>query len=300
MQSSIDRCPVCGRIHEGPDGRRIFSRLWVYTNYNCNLSCSYCLVSSSPQAERRGLPRGDFERLIDEAADIGFEEVFLTGGEPALLPEITDMVRCALLRMPVTLMTNGMLWKGARLARLESLLRLPESSGLTLQTSLDSGSPEIHDRNRGAGTWAKTVAGIRLLRERGFRVRVAATTSAQSERDLAELSSFLETLGITSEYWLVRDLVARGQSSEGAVLTGEDIVPEMTVDVNGVYWHPIMGEDLRLTDTIFPLRSAAEQLARLWHTISGKDRASVYRCGPAQATTEDVANDVPQLELASL
>jgi MoaA/NifB/PqqE/SkfB family radical SAM enzyme len=246
------------------------------------------------------LPPGDFERLIDEARDIGFEEVFLTGGEPALLPEITDMIRYALLRMPVTLMTNAMLWKGPRLARLESLLRLPQSSGLTLQTSLDSGTPEIHDRNRGAGTWAKTVAGIRLLRERGFRVRVAATVPVQVERDLAELSSFLDTLGITSEYWLVRDLVARGESSQGAVLTGEDIVPEMTVDLTGVYWHPIMGEDLHLTETIFPLRSAAEQLARLWHTISAKDRASVFRCGPVHATAEDVADDVPRLELASL
>ncbi len=299
MQSSIDRCPVCGRIHDGPEGRRIFSRLWVYTNYDCNLCCSYCLVSSTPSADRRRLSRGDFERLIDEASDIGFDEVFLTGGEPALLPDITDMLGYALLRMPVTLMTNGMLWKGARLARLESLLRMPESTDLTLQTSLDSGSPEIHDRNRGAGTWAKTVAGIRRLQERGFRVRVAATTLAQNQHDLEEWSSFLETQGVTSEYRLVRDLVARGESSEGAVLTGEDIVPEMTVDVSGVYWHPIMGEDLRLTETVFPLRSAAEQLARLWHTISGKDRASVFRCGPDRAAAEEADGDISLLKIAS-
>ena len=299
MQSSIDRCPVCGRSHDGPEGRRIFSRLWVYTNYDCNLSCSYCLVSSNPRAPRRGLPRGDFERLIDEAVAIGFEEVFLTGGEPALLPDITDMLAFALLRMPVTLMTNGMLWQGARLARLESLSRMPESHNLTLQTSLDSGSPEIHDRNRGAGSWAKTVAGIRRLQERGFRVRVAATTLAQSEHDLEEWSSYLEGQGITSDYRLVRDLVARGASNEGAVLTGEDIVPEMTVDVNGVYWHPVMGDDLRLTDTIFPLRSAAEQLARLWHTISGKDRASVFRCGPVQAAPEEADGHIALLNTAS-
>jgi MoaA/NifB/PqqE/SkfB family radical SAM enzyme len=274
--ATLDRCPVCGQIHEGPDGR-IFSRLWVYTNYDCNLSCSYCLVSSNPRAERRGLPLGDFERLIDEARDIGCEEVFLTGGEPALLPWITDMIRYALPRMRVTMLTNGMLWKGARLARLESLLQLPESSGLTLQVSLDSGSAELHDLHRGAGTWARTVAGIRLLRERGFRVRTGTTETLHSERDRVELRSFLDALGIPPEDQIMRELVARGASKEGAVLTGADLVPEMTVDANGVYWHPVMGEDLRLTETIFPLRGAAEQLGRLWHTISGQSRAAVFR-----------------------
>jgi MoaA/NifB/PqqE/SkfB family radical SAM enzyme len=276
LVATLDRCPVCGRVHEGPDGR-IFARLWVYTNYDCNLSCSYCLVSSSPRAERRGLSLGDFERLIDEARDIGCEEVLLTGGEPALLPWITDMMRYTLPRMRVTILTNGMLWKGSRLARLGSLLQLPESRGLTLQISLDSGSPAIHDRHRGAGTWARTVAGIRQLRERGFHVRTGTTETFQSDRDREELNSFLDDLGIPPEDRIMRELVARGASKEGAVLSGADLVPEMTVDANGVYWHPIMGEDLRLTGTIFPLRNAAEQLGRLWHTISGQSSAAVFR-----------------------
>jgi len=51
----------------------------------------------------------------------------------------------------------------------------------------------------------------------------------------------------------------------------------MTVDRDGVYWHPIMGEDLRITGSIFPLRTAAEQLGRLWHTISGQVQVGVFR-----------------------
>jgi hypothetical protein len=175
------------------------------------------------------------------------------------------------------MLTNGMLWKGSRLARLESLLRLPESRSLTLQISLDSGSPEIHDRHRGAGTWARTVAGIRQLRECGFQVRTGTTETFQSERDREELDSCLADLGIPPADRIVRELVARGASKEGAALSGADLVPEMTVDANGVYWHPVMGEDLRLTETIFPLRSAAEQMGRLWHTISGQSSAMVFR-----------------------
>ncbi|HVA89356.1 MAG TPA: radical SAM protein [Chloroflexota bacterium] len=276
MTDAIDRCPVCGQAHEGPEGP-IFSRLWIYTNYDCNLACSYCLVSSSPRAERRGLSAATFAQVIDEAAELGCREVFLTGGEPALLPRIVEMIAYALPRMRVTMLTNGMLWKGARLSRLESLREHPDSGRLTLQISLDSGSPEIHDRNRGAGTWAKTVAGIHLLRDRGFSVRTGTTETTHSAEQMEELRAFLTGLGIPPQDQIVRELVARGESRNGAVLTGADLVPEMTVDVNGVYWHPIMGEDLRITESIFPLRAAAAQLGRLWHTISGQSGALVFR-----------------------
>jgi MoaA/NifB/PqqE/SkfB family radical SAM enzyme len=46
---------------------------------------------------------------------------------------------------------------------------------LIVQVSLDGGRPEDHDTYRGAGTWAKTVEGIKLLQERGFRVRLGTT-----------------------------------------------------------------------------------------------------------------------------
>ena len=64
----------------------ISPRLWVYTNFDCNLQCSYCVARSHPRAERRGISRMQLERLVDEAADFGIEQLFLTGGEPFLLP----------------------------------------------------------------------------------------------------------------------------------------------------------------------------------------------------------------------
>lgn len=51
----------------------------------------------------------------------------------------------------------------------------------------------------------------------------------------------------------------------------------MTVDVDGVYWHPTMGDDLRSADRIFPLRDAAQQLARLWHTVRLANAPEVFR-----------------------
>src|SRR2546430_10465500 len=35
--------------------RPVGSRLWLYTNFDCNLSCDYCCVRSSPKAPPRAL-----------------------------------------------------------------------------------------------------------------------------------------------------------------------------------------------------------------------------------------------------
>ena len=35
--------------------RPVGSRLWLYVNFDCNLSCDYCCVRSSPRAPRRAL-----------------------------------------------------------------------------------------------------------------------------------------------------------------------------------------------------------------------------------------------------
>ena len=51
----------CGEAMPEPDAAQVVgSRLWLYTNFDCNLRCSYCCVRSSPRAERRllGLARG--------------------------------------------------------------------------------------------------------------------------------------------------------------------------------------------------------------------------------------------------
>jgi len=34
--------------HTNPqgDGKDLLHRLWLYTNYDCNLSCSYCVAES--------------------------------------------------------------------------------------------------------------------------------------------------------------------------------------------------------------------------------------------------------------
>src|SRR5262245_59938847 len=136
---------------------RVLPRLWIYTNFDCNLQCSYCVARSSPRAERRAFGLRQFRRLVDEAGELGVEELFLTGGEPFILPDINEWLIYAADRIPTVVLTNAMLFTGRRRER------LPELRGhrLTFQVSLDGPDAATHDAYRGAGSFEKAVAGIR-------------------------------------------------------------------------------------------------------------------------------------------
>ena len=48
-------------------GRPPGSRLWLYTNFDCNLCCDYCCVRSSPAVPRRPLGLARVRQIASEA-----------------------------------------------------------------------------------------------------------------------------------------------------------------------------------------------------------------------------------------
>ena len=84
-------------------------KLWIYTNYDCNLRCSYCVAKSSPNAPRRAIGLANARRLVDEAVDLGFTDIFFTGGEPFMNPHLFGMMEDCLARgFRVLVLTNAM------------------------------------------------------------------------------------------------------------------------------------------------------------------------------------------------
>ena len=234
-------------------------KLWLYTNFDCNLRCAYCVAESSPTAPRRALGLATVRRIVDEAAALGFGEIFFTGGEPFLLDDLYDMLAYAAPRLKTTVLTNGMLLKGTRLDR----LRAAAHPNLTVQVSLDGARAEHHDAWRGAGTWIKTVKGIRALQVAGFRVRLGTTETPANSAHLDELREFRRGMGISDADHFVRPLARRGFATEGVEVSVESLVPEMTVTVDGVFWHPLASpssRDMRVSAEIFPLSAAVAHI----------------------------------------
>jgi hypothetical protein len=240
------------------DNRPVGSRLWLYTNFDCNLHCDYCCVRSSPTAPRRELGLARVRRIAREAADLGVKEIFVTGGEPFLLEDIGEILLSCAEAAPTTVLTNGMLFTGPRI---ESLRALPRDR-IVLQISLDSATPKLHDLHRGPGTWARTREGIQRAREHGFRVRLAATVSTDAEAET--FRQFLEQEKIAAEDRVIRRIALRGSASDGVAVSRADLVPEVTITADGAYWHPVGAEDadLLVTRDIFPLSDSFAAVRR--------------------------------------
>jgi MoaA/NifB/PqqE/SkfB family radical SAM enzyme len=232
-------------------------KLWIYTNYDCNLRCSYCVAKSSPNAPRRAIGLANANRLVDEAVALGFTDVFFTGGEPFILNEIYAMLAYASARVRTTVLTNAMILRGARLDQLTAIA----NDNLIVQVSLDGGEAAHHDAYRGAGTWAKTVEGIKLLQERGFRVRLSTTETPANTPHLEQICTFHRGLGIPDEDHFIRPLAKRGYSKEGLELGMGNLVPELTANLDGVFWHPLSTDsDMQVAKKIFPLSNAYERV----------------------------------------
>jgi pyruvate-formate lyase-activating enzyme len=258
------------------DNRPVGSRVWLYTNFDCNLRCDYCCVRSSPTTPRRALGLERVRRIASEAAELGVGEFFVTGGEPFLLPNIGEILRACAAAAPTTVLTNGMLFAGRRLENLRTLPR----ERVTLQISLDSPTPERHDRHRGRGTWARAWKGIERARAEGFRVRLAATVSDDVEAE--EFGRFLDAQQIHAEDRVIRRVALRGAAAQGLALARADLVPEITITVEGVYWHPVGADDadLFLTAEIFPLAEAFGALRRALDRETDHRRrlATIFNC----------------------
>jgi pyruvate-formate lyase-activating enzyme/TusA-related sulfurtransferase len=267
----------CGEAPSNADAlRSIGSRLWLYTNFDCNLHCDYCCVRSSPKVPRRELGLARVQRIASEAAGLGVSEIFVTGGEPFLLTDIGDILAACTATVPTTVLTNGMLLAGRQL----QTLRLLPSDRLTLQISLDSPTPERHDRHRGKGTWVRAWKGIERARAEGFRVRLAATVSSDHEAE--EFRCFLDAQRISEEDRVIRRIALRGFAVEGVALARADLVPEVTITAQGVYWHPVGAEDadLLVTSDIFPLAESFAAVRRAFERESEHRRrlATIFNC----------------------
>jgi sulfatase maturation enzyme AslB (radical SAM superfamily) len=216
------------------------------------------------------------QQITREAAALGVKEIFVTGGEPFLLEDIGDILLSCAAAAPTTVLTNGMLFSGRRA---ESLQALPRDR-IVLQISLDSATPELHDLHRGPGTWARTREGIQRARALGFRVRLAATVSTDAEAEA--FRQFLDEEKIAVEDRVIRRIALRGSASGGVAVSRADLVPEVTITSEGVYWHPVGAEDadLLVTPDIFPLSESFAAVRRAFDREGehGNKLARIFNC----------------------
>jgi len=172
-------------------------------------------------------------------------------------------------RIRTSVLTNSTIIKNRRLDQLCEIY----NDNLSLQVSLDGGSPEHHDAYRGKGSWAQTVEGIRRLQDRSIRIRLSTTETPLNSPHLEEICEFhRNVLDIPDEDHFIRPLAKRGYSKEGMELDMSNTLPEVTVGIDGVFWHPLSTDaDMQVRKDIFPLVDAVTIIREQLEKISSGD-----------------------------
>jgi len=193
-------CPFSRAAYPGraalapPSGLR---ELWLQINNACNLSCTHCLVSSGPGGAP-GLDGAFLCRLVDRAAALGVERLYITGGEPFLHRDFFAVARHATdeLGLELIVLTNATVFAGAVREGLASLDR----NLVRLQVSLDGARPETNDPVRGAGTFVRALQGASHLSDLGFEVSLTTVTTEENLDELPRLPAIARSVGARSHH----------------------------------------------------------------------------------------------------
>ncbi len=232
---------------------------WNVT-FRCPLRCPHCYMDAREGDNRAELGTEDALKVIDQIAALGTRVLILSGGEPLLRSDIFELATYAReCGLHVSMGTCGILIDD------DVAIRMKKAGIRKAAISLDSAEPQMHDRFRGLpGAWSRTVEGIRACLRHSVGVQVNITILQENYRQIAEIISFCESLGVT-EFQLFF-LVPTGRGT--AV---EDITPEMYETII----HTVMEKTASGTVTIRP--TCAPQYTRIRAQL-GMEQAAFPGC----------------------
>jgi radical SAM protein with 4Fe4S-binding SPASM domain len=209
-QCGFDRSQVQGVLREGAGRRALWNLLKSVSDYGvgtpqtlrapvsvvwslsygCNLRCMHCYQNASrPSPDELTLE----EQLgvVDQMAQAGVSMIVLSGGEPLTNPHLGKLIeRIRTYDIAVSIDSNGVLMNRAVVESLK------QAGVASVELSLDSIDPGIHDRFRGLnGAFEKTLNALDLCSEAGFFTTIATTTTTMNYADCSKLIALAKSHG---------------------------------------------------------------------------------------------------------
>ncbi len=156
--------------------------------YRCNERCVHCYLDHDDHGE---LSTAEITGVLDQLAEAGAFFLCFSGGEVFMRRDFFRLLEYARsLLFCVKVKTN------AFMIREEEANRLRELSVDSMQVSIYSHRPEVHDAiTKLPGSLERSIAGIRLLRERGIKVVVANVLMRQNLSDYLGVVALARELG---------------------------------------------------------------------------------------------------------
>src|SRR3954464_10783131 len=155
--------PLLRQYRFPPLRRRRLETLQVNVGYRCNQSCVHCHVNAGPQRTETMSPEV-IEDVIAFLPRVGALDI--TGGAPELHPQFRDLVSRArrLGRHVIDRCNLTILQEPGQ----EDLATFLAAEQVEIIASLPCYTPELVERQRGAGVYERSIAALRTLNALGY------------------------------------------------------------------------------------------------------------------------------------
>jgi len=153
----------------------------------CNANCEHCsFFDSVDDKTKKVLSLAEIKKMMNDAQGLGVSVVNLVGGEPLMRPDLGEIIKSIDKDLSIAILfTNG--WLLADRAK-----ELAKAGLDGVYISLDSATPEIHDKKRGTeGIFERAIAGISVAKKVGLTVGISCCLDEEGYRN-GELDRIIE------------------------------------------------------------------------------------------------------------
>lgn len=182
----------------------MISSMKTNNHWNCNQKCIHCYAAGQNLSETSELSTSSWKKIIKKCQKACIPQLTFTGGEPTLRKDLVELIDYA--KWFVTrLNTNGVLLT-------EDLCKKLYTASLdSVQVTLYSSNPQVHNELVGADNFDKTIQGIKNAIKAGLNVSIN-TPLCSINKDYIETIKFAKELGIT--YVTCSGLIVTGNALE--------------------------------------------------------------------------------------
>ena len=209
-------------------GRR-FHYLRMSVTDVCNFKCTYCLPDGyRPDGKPKFLDLNEIENLVGAFAEVGTQKIRITGGEPTLRKDFTDIVRIVADNDKIKTLattTNGY--------RLEKHAKEWFDAGLRrINVSVDSLDPRMFYQITGENKFDEVMRGVDAALEAGFeRVKInAVLLKGLNDKDLPRFLHWIKHTPIDLRFIELMETGLGRDYFKAHHLAGADIKSQLIQD----------------------------------------------------------------------
>jgi len=166
--------------------------VYLSVTNRCNLKCKHCIASAVDVNHADTLDTEEWKRIIDQVAKLRPDQITITGGEPLVRPDFTELIRYAgkiFGKDKVILSTNSLLINESNI---EDII----SNVSAISISLDGYDERSCAAVRGRGVFQKVINSVNFIKANEYsNIFLSMLESAYTQEHADEFFSLCKKLG---------------------------------------------------------------------------------------------------------